>query len=54
MKAALDAEPGVILFLQYVDAYHLGYQVDVSGDVVLPGYRGPVDVHAARTADPSP
>ena len=48
MSAALDAEPGVRLLLQYVDKYKLGYEVTVLDSVTLPAYDGPVRLASAR------
>jgi uncharacterized protein YlxW (UPF0749 family) len=44
---ALATDPGVKLFRRYVEAYHLGYEVDVAADVVLPLYSGRIDLLAA-------
>lgn len=40
LRAALDTDPGVLLYREYVDAYGLGYQVTSGTDVVLPAYAG--------------
>jgi uncharacterized protein YlxW (UPF0749 family) len=48
MSAALDAEPGVRLLLQYVDKYKLGYEVSVLDSVTLPAYDRPVRLASAR------
>lgn len=42
MRAALDREPGVAVFRQYVQAYGLGYKVQRSGAVRVPAYTGSV------------
>jgi uncharacterized protein YlxW (UPF0749 family) len=47
MTAALDAEPGVTLYREYVDAYRLGYRVEVTLDARFPGYRGSVRLPSA-------
>lgn len=47
LLAALDHDPGVKLYRQYVKAYRLGYVVDVGADVELPAYSGRTDLLAA-------
>lgn len=47
MLAAIEAEPGVALFLQYVQRYGLGFTVQRVDDVTLPGYQGVVRMTAA-------
>src|SRR6476620_9184515 len=47
MSAALDREPGVRLLLQYVDKYHLGYEVTALDEVQLPAYDGPIRMKSA-------
>jgi uncharacterized protein YlxW (UPF0749 family) len=56
LLAALDADPGVVLFRRFVEAYHLGYQVEVSTDAVLPAYEGTIGLRVARpgASDPLP
>lgn len=44
MRAALDRDPLVAVYRQYVDAYGLGYEVNTSGSRRLPGYDGPVEL----------
>lgn len=46
-QALLDS-PGVELFLQAVDAFGLGYDVELLGDVTLPAYDGPLGVNHAQ------
>lgn len=50
MSAALDREPGVQLLLQYVDRYHLGYEVTPLDEVELPAYDGPIRMKSATEA----
>jgi len=40
MRAALDREPGVAVFRQYVQTYGLGYRVQRSGEIRVPAYTG--------------
>lgn len=47
MTQTLDQEPGVALFLQYVDRYRLGFDVEPLDSVTLPGYDGVVGVTSA-------
>lgn len=48
MRAALDADPDVSIFRQYVAAFGLGYQVREFTDATLPGYTGPLDLTGVR------
>jgi uncharacterized protein YlxW (UPF0749 family) len=49
MRAALDAEPGVALFRQYVDSFGLTYAVSAPRSLSMPAYQGPLDLpHVAR------
>ncbi len=50
MTAALDVEPGVRLYRQYVDKFQLVYDVTALDDVVLPAYDGPIRMTSARQA----
>jgi uncharacterized protein YlxW (UPF0749 family) len=47
LQAALAAAPAVETYLEYVNAYGLGYNVQVRDRVTLPGYSGPLDVSHA-------
>jgi uncharacterized protein YlxW (UPF0749 family) len=47
LRAAVDADPSIRNYLQYVTAYGLGWKVQESGDLGLPGYTGSTDLHAA-------
>ena len=40
MRAALDHEPGVAVFRQYVQTYGLGYRVQRSSSLTVPAYTG--------------
>ncbi len=51
MSAALDAEPGIQLLLQYVNKYNLGYEVTPLDEVELPAYDGPIRLTSARAGD---
>ena len=50
MRAALEREPGVRLFRDYVDLYGLGYEVRTESDVTLPAYDGPLDLPAVKAS----
>ncbi|MCW2779000.1 MAG: hypothetical protein JWN17_2725, partial [Frankiales bacterium] len=43
---ALEMEPGVQLFLEYVDRFGLGYTVVSAPRAVLPAYDGPLELPA--------
>ena len=44
LRAALDAEPGVALFRQYVDAFDLTYEVQRAPVLRMPAYEGPLEL----------
>ncbi|GAB2771058.1 DUF881 domain-containing protein [Streptomyces sp. NPDC054796] len=48
LRRALDASPAIQNYMQYVDAYGLGWKVDEPKAVTLPGYSGTVDLHYAQ------
>ena len=50
VRRALDASPGVQLFLDYVDRFGLDYTVVAAARTELPAYDGPLDLPAALPA----
>ncbi|MER6303847.1 DUF881 domain-containing protein [Kitasatospora sp. NPDC001539] len=46
LRAAVEADPDIRNYLQYVQAYGLGWKVQESGDLTLPGYSGTVDLRS--------
>lgn len=48
LRAALDRNPAIQNYLQYVRAYGLGWSVETPGRVILPGYSGAVDLRYAK------
>lgn len=44
LRAALDADPAVSIFREYVSVYGLGYTVNSFTDRDLPAYDGPLDL----------
>ncbi|GGR33926.1 membrane protein [Streptomyces netropsis] len=48
LRRALDTSPTIQNYLQYVNAYGLGWKVDQHDAVTLPGYSGTVDLHYAK------
>ena len=48
MIAAIEAEPGVDLFRQYVDRFNLGFEIEIIDEVQAPGYDGLVRMTAAQ------
>jgi uncharacterized protein YlxW (UPF0749 family) len=48
LQRALSNEPGVSLFRQYVDAYHLGYRVETRNEVTVPAFDGSLSLAYAR------
>lgn len=51
MLEAVDASPYVDLYLQYVDAYQLGWDVAVEPRIEMPGYSGSTGLRYAHAAD---
>ncbi|MEU7638572.1 MULTISPECIES: DUF881 domain-containing protein [unclassified Streptomyces] len=52
LNRALTASPAIQNYLQYVNAYGLGWKVDQHEAVTLPGYSGTVDLHYAQPVKP--
>jgi uncharacterized protein YlxW (UPF0749 family) len=52
MSGALDADPDVQIFQQYVAAYGLGYRLTRSQHVTLPAYDGPLELSHAKALLP--
>jgi uncharacterized protein YlxW (UPF0749 family) len=50
LHKALDASPAIQNYLQYVQAYGLGWKVHDERQVTLPGHSGTVDLRYARPA----
>lgn len=50
MLDAVDASPYVDLYLEYVDAYQLGWDVDIAPKIDVPGYAGSTGLRYARAA----
>lgn len=48
LHRALDADPVIRNYLQYVNAYGLGWQVEDDSRVTVPGYSGTVDLNYAK------
>ncbi|MGP3998523.1 DUF881 domain-containing protein [Streptomyces sp. 8N706] len=51
LQKALADSPTIQNYMQYVNAYGLGWKVDQHRAVTLPGYSGTVDLHHARPAE---
>ena len=49
MIAAVESEPGVRLFRQYVERFDLGFEIEATDDVQAPAYDGVVRMTAAQT-----
>ncbi|MGV9265814.1 DUF881 domain-containing protein [Kitasatospora sp. NPDC003701] len=47
LRAAVDADPTIRNYLQYVQAYGLGWKVQESGELTVPGYSGTADLRSA-------
>jgi uncharacterized protein YlxW (UPF0749 family) len=52
LRQAVDDSPAIQNYLQYVQAYGLGWKVAAPGRTTLPGYTGPVDLHYALPESP--
>jgi uncharacterized protein YlxW (UPF0749 family) len=50
LRRALDADPAVQVFQQYVAAYGLRYHLSMHDDVTLPAYAGPLGLTRAQAA----
>jgi uncharacterized protein YlxW (UPF0749 family) len=50
LRRALDADPAVQIFQQYVAAYGLRYHLSMHDNVTLPAYAGPLGVTHAHAA----
>lgn len=50
LRAALDAAPGVVIYRQYVAAYHLVFQLRTAPHLTIPGYDGALRLGFARPA----
>jgi uncharacterized protein YlxW (UPF0749 family) len=50
LRRALDADPSVQIFQQYVAAYGLRYDVSMHDHVTLPAYAGPLGLTSAHAA----
>ncbi len=48
MRAALEADPQVKIYREWVDAVGLGWDVTAKGSAELPAYTGPVSLDAVR------
>lgn len=48
LRRALERDKAVENYLQYVQAYGLGWNVEEDGRATLPGYSGAVDLHYAQ------
>jgi uncharacterized protein YlxW (UPF0749 family) len=51
LQRALDGSTAIQNYLQYVDAYGLGWKVDPSSAVTLPGYSATVDLRYAKPVE---
>ena len=50
LRRALDADPAVQIFQQYVAAYGLRYHLSMHDDVTMPAYAGSLELTHARAA----
>ncbi|WP_051267433.1 DUF881 domain-containing protein [Nakamurella lactea] len=48
MTAAIQQEPGVAVFLQYVQRYQLGFDIERVDAMTLTGYQGPIRMSSAE------
>ncbi|HEX7104947.1 MAG TPA: DUF881 domain-containing protein [Acidothermaceae bacterium] len=54
LRAALAEAPDIIIYKQYVQAYHLGYSVKTQATVTMPAYTGGVSLaYASALESPS-
>jgi uncharacterized protein YlxW (UPF0749 family) len=52
LRQALDDSPSIQNYLQYVEAYGLGWKVTTDERVTLPGYSGSADLRYAKPVTP--
>ena len=52
LRTALDREPAVVIYRQYVAAYGLGYQLEDVSRLTAPAYAGALDLRYARVTGP--
>jgi len=50
MLTSVNTNPYIEIYLQYVERYQLGWEVDVHTEVALPAYEGTLDLGYARPA----
>jgi len=50
MLTSVNANPYIEIYLQYVERYQLGWQVEAHTEVALPAYEGSLDLSYARPA----
>ncbi|WP_371498320.1 DUF881 domain-containing protein [Kitasatospora sp. NBC_00374] len=48
LRSALDSDPAIKRYLQYVVAYGLGWKVQENTELTLPGYAGSADLRSAE------
>jgi hypothetical protein len=48
MRSTVDADPQVRLYLQYVDAAGLGWDLEERPTISMPGFDGSTDLQYAR------
>ena len=51
LRAALESSEYVKIYRQYVEAFHLGYEVTESAQSTFPGYQGSVDLRYASALE---
>ena len=54
LRQALDDSPAIQNYLQYVEAYGLGWKVAAEGRTTLPGYAGSTALHYAQPVNGAP
>ncbi len=47
LRSAVESDPTIRNYLKYVQAYGLGWKVQESGDLTLPGYEGTTELRSA-------
>lgn len=48
LRTAIEADPSIHNYLQYVTAYGLGWKVQENNSLSIPGYAGTIDLHSAQ------
>ena len=43
LQKALNSEPGVLLYREYVDRFNLGFDISIINEVTIPAWKGSIE-----------